>query len=95
MNKFLSTVAIAIGLIATTSVRAQQADIYPKPQNIAWGNEIAFANTASYTLDGEGDADAVALFKERFNTENSNIGNILCAIQPRLFFFNQRIRLAD
>ena len=56
MNKFLSTVAIAIGLIATTSVRAQQADIYPKPQNIAWESEIAFANNTSYTLDGEGDA---------------------------------------
>jgi hyaluronoglucosaminidase len=77
MNKFLSTVAIAIGLIATTNVLAQQADIYPKPQNIAWGNEIAFANTASYTLDGEGDADATALFKERFNTENGKVQVII------------------
>lgn len=79
MNKFLSIVAIAIGLIATTSVRAQQADIYPKPQNIVWGNEIAFANNTSYTLNGEteADADAVVLFKERFNTENGKVQVII------------------
>ena len=79
MNKFLSTVAIAISLIATTNAGAQQADIYPKPQNIVWGSEIAFANNTSYTLNGEteADADAVALFKERFNTENGNVQVII------------------
>ena len=79
MNKILSAVAIFLTLFTTTIAKAQETDIYPKPQNIAWGSEIAFSNTATYTFIGEetADDDAVALFKEKFNTENGTVQVII------------------
>ena len=49
---------------------AQQVSISPTPQQVAWGESVAFANSESYTLVGESsaDADAVALFKKNFAT---------------------------
>ena len=79
MNKILSIVAIFLTLFTTTIAKAQETDIYPKPQNIAWGSEIAFSNTATYTFIGEETADSttVALFKEKFNTENGTVQVII------------------
>ena len=79
MNKFLSIVTIAIALFTTTIVKAQETDIYPKPQSIVWGNETAFTCDAAYTLTGEdtADGDAVVLFKEKFNTENGTVEVII------------------
>ena len=79
MNKFLSIATIAIALFTATIAKAQKTDIYPKPQNIEWGNETAFTCDAAYTLTGEADADddAVSLFKKKFNTENGTIQVII------------------
>ena len=79
MNKFLSIVTIAIALFTTTIVKAQETDIYPKPQSVVWGNETAFTCDAAYTLTGEdtADGDAVVLFKEKFNTENGTVEVII------------------
>ena len=79
MNKILSIVAIFLTLFTTTIAKAQETDIYPKPQNIEWGSEIAFSNTATYTFFGEETADrtTVALFKEKFNTENGTVQVII------------------
>ena len=79
MNKFLSGIALALMLLAAQVTNAQQTEIYPKPQSVVWGTEMAFSSNAAYTLSGaeEADADAVSLFKKKFNTENGTIQVII------------------
>ena len=64
-------------LIAATSfnTNAQTVKIYPIPQEITWGDETAFASSASYTITGEADADAdaVNLFKKKFGTTDGTV----------------------
>ena len=79
MNKFLSIATIAIALFTATIAKAQKTDIYPTPQSITWGTEIAFTNNTTFTLNGNesADDDAVSLFKKKFNTENGTIQVII------------------
>lgn len=79
MRKHLYIIATIIAIIATTKIQAQEADIYPKPQNIAWETETAFANSAVFTLIGSenADIDAVALFKKKFSTGADGIQLII------------------
>ena len=69
MKRLLSGIASALFLFTAQISHAQQVDIYPKPQSITWGTETAFANNAAFILDGSenADADAVSLFKKKFN----------------------------
>ena len=79
MNKFLSGIALALLLLTAQTTNAQQTEIYPKPQSIVWGTEMAFSSNAAYTLSGaeEADADAVSLFNKIFNTENGTVQVII------------------
>lgn len=77
---FVKSMSVAAALILSAiSVHSQSIDIYPKPQTIAWGNETAFNNNASYTLTGSetADTDAVSLFKKNFSTENGGVEVII------------------
>jgi len=71
---FLGFAALLLTAISFNT-NAQTAKIYPIPQSIAWGNETAFENSASYTITGEADADAdaVNLFKKKFGTTNGTV----------------------
>ena len=75
MNKIVSIIAIIFAFVATTKTQAQESDIYPKPQSIEWGTDIAFANSTSFVMNGSetADKDAVALFKEHFSTEDGAV----------------------
>ena len=75
MNKIVSIIAIIFAFVATTKTQAQELDIYPKPQSIEWGTDIAFANSTSFVMNGSetADKDAVALFKEHFSTEDGAV----------------------
>ena len=69
MKKLLLGFA-ALFLAATTfNTNAQTTAIYPIPQNVVWGNDVAFENSASYTITGEAEADtdAINLFKTKFH----------------------------
>ena len=79
MKRLLSGIASALFLFTAQISHAQQVDIYPKPQSITWGTETAFANNAAFILDGSenADADAVSLFKKKFNTENGTVQVII------------------
>ena len=79
MKRLLSGIASALFLFTAQISHAQQVDIYPKPQSITWGTETAFANNATFILDGSenADADAVSLFKKKFNTENGTVQVII------------------
>ena len=68
MKKRILGLAALLFAAANLSVSAQVAKVYPIPQEITWGNETAFENSASYTITGEEDADtdAVNLFKKKF-----------------------------
>lgn len=65
--------------VFTFTAYAQQTEIYPKPQNIEWGEENAFANSSTFTLVGHEDADtdAVALFSSKFSTGNGTVQVIM------------------
>ena len=64
---------------AVLSAAAQTITIFPQPQNIVWGEEKAFDNSAGFTITGEADADAdaIALFKKNFGTENGSVELII------------------
>ena len=66
----------ALFFAATTlTLNAQVVKIYPIPQNMTWGSEAAFENSASFTITGEtdADADAVNLFKKKFGTTDGTV----------------------
>ena len=71
---FLGFAALLLTAISFNA-NAQTVKIYPIPQSIAWGNETAFENSASYTITGEADADAdaVNLFKKKFGTVDGTV----------------------
>ena len=69
MKKIMFTIAFLAVTAFTHCLQAQSVEVYPKPQQIAWGSEVAFANTTAYTLTGAetADIDAVNVFKKNFN----------------------------
>ena len=77
-KRFLGLAALLFAA-ANLSVSAQVAKVYPIPQEITWGNETAFENSASYTITGEADADAdaVNLFKKKFGTTDGTVELII------------------
>lgn len=80
MKRFFSrTILLLVLVIAHTTANSQQANIYPKPQEIAWGNEIAFTNSVAFTLNGaeDADADAIALFQNRFSTNKGTVQAVI------------------
>ena len=79
MKKRILGLAALLFAAANLSVSAQVAKVYPIPQEITWGNETAFENSASYTITGEEDADtdAVNLFKKKFGTTDGTVELII------------------
>lgn len=73
MKKIFSLLIVAVLCVMTLPLCAQQVNISPAPQSVAWGGNIAFASDVAYTLVGENDADAdaVALFKKNFATDGT------------------------
>lgn len=66
-------------IFAVGTATAQSVKISPIPQEISWGEEIAFDNSETYTLVGEADADidAVRLLKENFTTNGGSVQLII------------------
>ena len=75
MKRRLLWLAALFFTATTLTLNAQVVKIYPIPQNMTWGSETAFENSASYTITGEADADADAinLFKEKFTTTDGTV----------------------
>ncbi len=75
MKKLFLGISALIFTAISFNANAQTVKIYPIPQSIAWGNETAFENSASYTITGEADADAdaVNLFKKNFSTTDGAV----------------------
>ena len=75
MKKLFLGFATLLFTAISFNANAQDVKIYPIPQSITWGNEIAFENSASYTITGEADADADAinLFKKNFTTTEGTV----------------------
>ena len=75
MKKLFLGISALIFTAISFNAKAQTVKIYPIPQSIAWGNETAFENSASYTITGEADADADAinLFKKNFTTTDGAV----------------------
>ena len=72
MKKVFNKILLATALLTAQLSQAQQVDIYPKPQSINWGTEVAFTNDKTFTLINRdnADADAVAIFEKKFNIAN-------------------------
>lgn len=66
-------------IFAMGTATAQSVKISPIPQEISWGEEAAFDNSATYTLVGEADADidAIRLLKENFTTDGGSVQLII------------------
>ena len=79
MKKSLHTIVLMAVTALISSANAQSIDIYPKPQEITWGKEIAFASNAAYIVNGEAtaDTDAINLFKKHFTTDNGTVELII------------------
>ena len=79
MRKSLFTIALLAFTAFTTKVSAQSLDIYPKPQEITWNNDVAFSSNTSYTLTGaeNADGDAVNLLKKNFHIAEGGIDLII------------------
>ena len=75
MKKLFLGFAALLFTATSFNTNAQTTDIYPIPQDITWGNDVAFENSASYTITGEADADAdaVNLFKKNFSTTDGAV----------------------
>jgi len=75
MRKVLITLTT---LAACLTMQAQRVTVSPLPQQITWG-EKAFPNNSSYTLVGadRADQDAVALLKQKLNTQNGSVRLII------------------
>lgn len=72
--------AVLLAILSFVSEnRAQSIEIMPVPQQVTWGNEVAFENTVSYTLNGaeDADTDAVELFRRKLNTGDGGIEVII------------------
>ena len=79
MKKLLLGFAALLFTAISFNTKAQTTAIYPIPQNVAWGNDVAFENSASYTITGEADADvdAINLFKKKFGTAEGTVELII------------------
>ena len=79
MKKLFLGISALIFTAISFNANAQTVKIYPIPQSIAWGNDVAFENSASYTITGEADADAdaVNLFKKNFSTTDGAVELII------------------
>ena len=79
MKKLFLGISALIFTAISFNANAQTAKIYPIPQSITWGNDVAFENSASYTITGEADADADAinLFKKNFTTTDGAVELII------------------
>lgn len=79
MKKSLFSIALLAVTAFTTEVSAQSLDIYPKPQEITWSSETAFASNTFYTLTGAetADNDAVDLFRKNFHIAEGGIELII------------------
>ena len=75
MKRRLLWLAALFFTATTLTLNAQVVKIYPIPQNMTWGSETAFENSASFTITGEtdADADAVNLFKKKFGTTDGTV----------------------
>ena len=75
MKRRLLWLAALFFTATTLTLNAQVVKIYPIPQNMTWGSETAFENSASFTITGEADADADAinLFKKKFGTTDGTV----------------------
>ena len=79
MKKIMFAIAFLAVTAFTHCLQAQNVEIYPKPQQIAWGSEVAFANTTAYTLTGAetADKDAINVFKKNFNIAEGGVEVII------------------
>ena len=79
MKKLFLGISALIFTAISFNANAQTVKIYPIPQSITWGNDVAFENSASYTITGEADADADAinLFKKNFTTTDGAVELII------------------
>ena len=79
MKKTFLCFAVMLITAISLSANAQSVKIYPIPQDMTWGNDVAFENSASYTITGEGeaDADAINLFKKNFSTTDGSVELII------------------
>ena len=79
MKKTFLSFAVMLLTAISFSANAQNVKIYPIPQDITWGNDVAFENSASYTITSEADADADAinLFKKNFSTTDGSVELII------------------
>ena len=79
MKKLFLGFAALLFTATSFNTNAQTTDIYPIPQDITWGNDVAFENSASYTITGEADADvdAINLFKKKFGTTDGAVELII------------------
>ena len=75
MKKLFLGISALIFTAISFNANAQTVKIYPIPQSITWGDEVAFENSASYTITGEADtdADAINLFKKKFGTTDGTV----------------------
>ena len=79
MKKLFLGISALVFTAISFNTNAQTVKIHPIPQSVAWGDEIAFENSAGYTLTGEADADtdAINLFKEKFSTTDGSVELII------------------
>lgn len=79
MDLFKKTAAALLLASSLTGVNAQSIDIHPTPQNVSWSENVAFTNSASYSITGTetADIDAVNLLRKHFTTENGTIEIIM------------------
>ena len=78
MKKLVSILLMSL-LTFVTTANAQKVSVYPVPQNVAWGENVAFANSVGFVVNGEegADVDAVALLKKNFNTGNDGVALVI------------------
>ena len=78
MKKLVSILLMSL-LTFVTTANAQKVSVYPVPQDVVWGENVAFANSAGYVINGEesADVDAVALLKKNFNTGNDGVALVI------------------
>lgn len=76
-RKFLAALLFAAAFVSQSD--AQSVSVSPTPQQITWGDDVAFSNNAAYTLNGaeSADADAVNLFKKKFATAGGTVDVII------------------
>ena len=79
MKKLFLGFAALLFTAISFNANAQTVKIYPIPQNVVWGNDVAFENSASYTITGEAEADtdAINLFKTKFDTTDGTVELII------------------